>query len=115
MIVVYGLKNCDTCKKALAWMKGEGLEHQFHDVRADGLDSDDLAAWLEELGHEILVNTRGTTWRALSDADKADLDNSKAHTLIMAQPAIMKRPVVDLGARRIVGFKDAQKAELSGS
>jgi arsenate reductase len=115
MIVVYGLKNCDTCKKALAWLKGEGLEHRFHDVRADGLDGDALAAWLEELGHEVLVNTRGTTWRALSDSDKADLDNTKAHALIMAQPAIMKRPVFDLGHRRVVGFKDAQKAELSGS
>ncbi|MGY8995070.1 MAG: glutaredoxin domain-containing protein [Alphaproteobacteria bacterium] len=63
MIVVYGLKNCETCKKALTWLKSEGLEHRFHDIRADGLDGDALAAWLEELGHEVLVNTRGTTWR----------------------------------------------------
>ncbi len=113
MIVVHGLKNCNTCKKALVWLKGEGIEHRFHDVRAGGLDGKVLAVWLEELGHELLVNTRGTTWRALPDPEKVGLDNAKAHHLIMEQPAIMKRPVFDLGDRRVVGFKNAQKVELA--
>ena len=112
LITVYGLKNCDTCKKALAWLKAEGITHQFHDVRADGLDAGDVKAWVGELGSDVLVNTRGTTWRGLDEADKADLDNAKAAALILAHPALMKRPVFDLGDRRLVGFKDAQKEAL---
>ena len=113
MITVYGLKNCDTCKKALAWLKAEGIEHVYRDVRADGLDRSALSSWMDELGHEVLVNTRGTTWRGLPDDQKAGLDNARAVGLIMDQPAIMKRPVFDLDDRRLVGFKDAQKETLS--
>jgi len=112
MFTVYGLKNCDTCKKALAWLKANNIEHRYHDVRADGLDTGDVASWMDELGHAVLVNTRGTTWRNLTDEDKVDLDNTKATGLIMAQPAIMKRPVFDLGSKRLVGFKPAQQEEL---
>ncbi|MBT5433670.1 MAG: arsenate reductase [Alphaproteobacteria bacterium] len=112
MLTVYGLKNCDTCKKALAWLKANNIEHRYHDVRADGLDAGAVASWMEELGHAVLVNTRGTTWRGLPDEDKADLDSARAIDLIMAQPAIMKRPVFDLGNKRLVGFKPAQQEEL---
>jgi Spx/MgsR family transcriptional regulator len=115
MLVVYGLKNCDTCKKALGWLKTQGIDHSFHDVRADGLDGDTLARWLDELGHDVLVNTRGTTWRALPEDEKVGLDSTRAQRLIMTQPAIMKRPVFDLGDRRLVGFKDAQKEELAAA
>lgn len=112
MITVYGLKNCDTCKKAVAWLKAEGIAHVFHDVRADGLNAGDVNAWVKELGSDVLINTRGTTWRGLDEADKADMDDAKAAALILAHPALMKRPVFDLGDRRLVGFKDAQKEAL---
>lgn len=112
MITVYGLKNCDTCKRALAWLADEGIENNFLDVRADGLDGDKLRAWIDELGWEVLVNTRGTTWRGLEAADKDGLDPSKAAALILAHPALMKRPVFDLGDRRLVGFKDPEKTVL---
>ena len=112
MITVYGLKNCDTCKKAVAWLKAEGIAHAFHDVRADGLNAGDVNAWVKELGSDVLINTRGTTWRGLDEADKADMDDAKAVALILAHPALMKRPVFDLGDRRLVGFKDAQKEAL---
>lgn len=112
LITVYGLKNCDTCKKALTWLKAEGIAHEFHDVRADGLVASDVAAWISELGSDVLVNTRGTTWRGLDEADKAEMDDAKAAALILAHPALMKRPVFDLGDRRLVGFKDAQKEAL---
>jgi arsenate reductase len=114
LITVYGLKNCDTCKKALRWLDGEGIAHGFHDVRADGLDAGALGAWIDELGWEVLVNTQSTTWRGLDDKQKAGLDANKAAALILAHPALMKRPVFDLGARRLVGFKAAQMAALKG-
>lgn len=112
MITVYGLKSCDTCRKARAWLDGEGIAHSFHDVRADGLDGKALAGWIEELGWEALVNTRGTTWRGLPEAEKTGLDAARARDLILAHPAVMKRPVFDLGTRRLVGFKDEQKTAL---
>lgn len=112
MITVHGLKSCDTCRKALAWLTAEGIAHRFHDVRSDGLDRATLAAWLDELGTEALVNTRGTTWRGLPEAQKAGLDAARAVDLILAHPALMKRPVFDLGTHRLVGFKEAQKQAL---
>lgn len=114
MITVYGLKNCDTCKKALAWLKAEGIAHSFHDVREDGLDQAKVTAWIAELGWETLLNTRSTTWRGLGPEDKADIDAAKAARLILAHPALMKRPVFDLGRRRVVGFKEADKPMLKG-
>ncbi len=112
MITVYGLKNCVTCRKALKWLTAEGIAHEFHDLRAAGLDPARVDAWIGELGWEVLVNTRGTTWRRLDDADKAGLDAKKAAALIVEHPALMKRPVFDLGTRRLVGFKDAQMTAL---
>ena len=114
LITVYGLKNCDTCRKALKWLTAEGIAHEFHDLRADGLEPALVDAWVGELGWEVLVNTRGTTWRGLDDAAKAGLDANKAATLIVEHPALMKRPVFDLGTRRLVGFKDAEMAALKG-
>ena len=112
MVEVWGLKNCDTCRKALAWLKDEGIAHIFRDVRADGLDRAALKAWIGELGWEALVNTRGTTWRGLPEAEREGLDAARAHALILAHPAVMKRPVFDLGERRLVGFKGAEQAAL---
>jgi len=115
MIEVWGLKNCDTCRKALAWLDAQGLAHRFRDVRADGLGAEQLGAWIAELGWEALVNTRGTTWRGLPEAEREDLDATTAKALILAHPALMKRPLFDLGDRRLVGFKDAEKAALKAA
>jgi Spx/MgsR family transcriptional regulator len=114
VVTVYGLKNCDTCKKALAWLKNEGLAYRFHDVREDGLDRATLAAWIDEFGWETLLNTRGTTWRGLAGTDTAGLDAGKAAKLILAHPALMKRPLFDLGRHRVLGFKEAEKTAIKG-
>jgi len=112
MITVYGIKNCDTCRKARKWLEAEGIAHSFHDFRDDGLDEKTVASWLAELGDETLINRRGTTWRKLSEKERASAEGAGAATLIAANPTLIKRPVFDLGPKRLVGFaKDAQ-AEL---
>ena len=112
MISVYGLKNCDTCRSALKWLAAERLDYQFFDVRKDGVGASDLLAWAAALGWESLLNRRGTTWRGLSDADKEDVDKAKAIELMMAHPAVIKRPIFHLNGMYLVGFKDDQKAAL---
>ena len=114
MIVVYGLKNCDTCRKALKWLAAEGFEHRFHDVRADGLDGAEIDRWLGNVPWETLLNRRGTTWRKLPDADTDGVDEARARDLMLTHPALIKRPVFDDGARVIVGFKADQQAALKG-
>jgi len=113
MITVHGLKNCDTCRAALKWLQAEGLEHQFSDVRKDGVTEADMKAWVAVLGWEALLNRRGTTWRGLSDADKDSVDEAKAVKLMLEHPALIKRPVFDIGSTYLVGFKDEQKGVLS--
>ncbi|MDA0702289.1 MAG: ArsC family reductase [Proteobacteria bacterium] len=112
MITVYGIKNCDTCRKALAWLEGEGIAHRFHDLREDGLESSQIVAWIGGLGWQALLNTRSTTWRGLDEAEKADPDAAKAAALVLAHPTLVKRPVFDLGGGKyVLGFKpDAQEA-----
>ena len=112
MITVYGLKNCDTCRKAMKWLAAEGVDAQLHDLRADGLTSDMLGAWVSALGWEALLNRRGTTWRKLPDADKDGVDGSRAAALMLEHPALIKRPVFDLGGVFVVGFKDAEKSQI---
>ena len=114
MITVYGLKNCDTCRKARQWLDGKGIAHRFHDVRADGLDQRTVAGWVKELGFEPLLNTRGTTWRGLPEAARENVDQVKATTLMHQHPALIKRPVFDLGNKRLIGFTDAVKKALAG-
>ena len=104
MIIIYGIKNCDTIKKALAWLDQHGIDHRFHDFRKDGLDEKTLRAWVKELGWETLLNRRGITWRGLSETAKEHLDEAHAIALMVTHPAIIKRPVLDLGASRHVGF-----------
>lgn len=105
MVTIYGIVNCDTMKKARAWLDGRGVAYRFHDYKKDGIDADRLAAWADELGWENLINRSGTTFRKLPDADKAGLDRAAALRLMQAQPSMIRRPVLDLGARRLVGFK----------
>ena len=102
---LFGIKNCDTMKKARSWLDGQGIPYDFHDYKTQGIDAATLDAWASEVGWEVLLNRAGTTFRALPDADKQDLDQRKAVALMAAQPSMIKRPVLDLGDRRIVGFK----------
>jgi Spx/MgsR family transcriptional regulator len=104
-ITIYGIKNCDTMKKARAWLDDHGIAYDFHDYKAAGIEKSRLKQWSDELGWETLLNRAGTTFKKLPDADKEGLTESKAIALMLAQPSIIKRPVLDLGSRRVVGFK----------
>ncbi|MDP3320032.1 MAG: ArsC family reductase [Bosea sp. (in: a-proteobacteria)] len=104
-ITIYGIKNCDTMKKARAWLDGQGVAHAFHDYKASGIDRASLARWVGEHGWETVLNRAGTTFRALPEAEKQGLDADRAIALMLAHPSMIKRPVLDLGDRTIVGFK----------
>jgi arsenate reductase len=104
-ITIYGIKNCDTMKKARAWLDGHGVAYDFHDYKAAGIDRKRLESWSKEVGWDVLLNRAGTTFRALPEADKTDLTEKKAIALMLAQPSMIKRPVLDLGKRLVVGFK----------
>lgn len=112
MITLYGIKNCDTVKKARKWLEEAGVEHRFHDFRKDGFDAALVASLEAGLGYEALVNTRGTTWRKLDDADKADLNAEKAKALMLAHDAIIKRPVWEKGGDYRLGFAPKDQNEI---
>ncbi|MBE90613.1 MAG: arsenate reductase [Rhodospirillaceae bacterium] len=109
MITIYGLRNCDVCRKAMKWLAAEGIEATMHDFRKDGLDGLLLAQWLDICDWEILLNRRGTTWRKLGDLQKVDMDRFKAESLILVNPSLLKRPVIPLGNKIAVGFKEAEQ------
>jgi arsenate reductase len=102
---MYGIKNCDTIKKARNWLDKHGVNYAFHDYKAAGIDKARLERWCKDAGWETLLNRAGTTFRKLPDADKTDLNERKAIALMLAQPSMIKRPVLDLGGRVLVGFK----------
>jgi arsenate reductase len=104
VVTIHGIKNCDTMKKARAWLAAQGVEHAFHDYKAAGIDSAVLAGWVRELGWPALLNRGGTTFRKLPEAEKAGLTEARAMALMLAQPAMIRRPVLDIGGRRLVGF-----------
>lgn len=104
----YGIPNCDTVKKARAWLDERGIGYTFHDYKKEGADPAKLAAWSDAASWEALLNRRGTTFRALSDADKADIDRAKAIRLMEAQPSLIKRPVVEHDGGLLVGFDAAE-------
>ena len=108
---LYGIRNCDTVKKAPAWLEGEGVPYDFHDYKVAGIDEARLRGWAGELGWERLLNRAGTTFRKLPDAEKEDLDEDKAIALMLAQPSMIKRPVLDAGDRRLAGFSEADYRE----
>ena len=106
MVTIYGIKNCDTMKKARSWLDGHGVAHAFHDYKASGIDKASLERWVKEHGWETVLNRAGTTFRALPDERKQGLDAGKAIALMLEQPSMIKRPVLDLGRDRLlVGFK----------
>ncbi len=102
---IYGIRNCDTVKKARAWLDQQGLDYQFHDLRKDGLDDALLSRWEQAVGWEILLNQRGTTWRNLPEEVRANIDAQSAHSIMLEQPSIIKRPVVEHNGTVSVGFK----------
>ena len=107
-ITMYGIKNCDTIKKARTWLEGRGIAYDFHDYKASGIDEGALRTWVDEHGWEKILNRAGTTFRKLPEDARADLDADKAIALMVAQPSMIKRPVLDLGDTRLVGFKADQ-------
>ena len=102
---IYGIKACDTMQKARAWLADHGVGYAFHDYTAQGVERPRLEGWARAVGWEVLLNRSGTTFRKLPDADKADLTEAKAIGLMLAQPSMIKRPVLETDAGLIVGFK----------
>lgn len=112
-VTIYGIRNCDTMKKARAWLDAAGIAHRFHDYRADGLDPALLANWVAELGWEALINRSGTTFRKLPEAEREGLDSARASALMLAQPGMIRRPLLDIDGALLVGFKpEAYAARL---
>ena len=109
MIILYGIKNCDTIKKARRWLESQSVDYQFHDYRVDGLDADLLNRFIAELGWEALLNTRGTTWRKLDEAQRASItDAQSAAALMLEMPAIIKRPLLYVpGQPMLLGFNES--------
>ena len=111
---LYGIRNCDTMKKARAWLDGQGVAYAFHDYKAVGIDPARLAGWAKTIGWETLLNRAGTTFRKLPEVDKAGLDEAKALALMVAQPSLIKRPVLERGGTILVGFKPEVYAQTFG-
>ncbi|HTW35378.1 MAG TPA: ArsC family reductase [Rhizomicrobium sp.] len=105
MTTIYGIKNCDTMKKARAWLDAHKVAYAFHDYKTSGIDKATLAAWAKDVGWDALLNRAGTTFKKLPDADKENVTEEKALALMLAQPSMIKRPVLDTGKALIVGFK----------
>ena len=112
-LTIYGIRNCDTMKKARAWLDGQGVAYAFHDYKTAGIDTAHLNDWIDRVGWEVLLNRAGTTFRKLPEAERADLDAKKATALMLAQPSMIKRPVLDTGETLLVGFKP-ERYEAAG-
>jgi arsenate reductase len=112
VITLYGIKNCDTVKKARKWLDAHQIDYRFHDFRTDGLDAKALETWVKELGWDVLVNRRGTTWRQLDASVRDSIDEASALKLMEENPTLIKRPVLDLGDRRVVGFSEKTYTDL---
>ena len=104
-VTIYGIKNCDTMKKARAWLDGHGVACDFHDYRVAGIERGRLEGWASKVGWEGLLNRAGTTFRKLPDKDKDGLTEKKAIALMIVQPSMIKRPVLEIGGKLLVGFR----------
>ncbi len=113
-VTIYGIKNCDTMKKARAWLDERKIAYSFHDYKASGIDRTTLQGWARKAGWEKLLNRAGTTFRKLPDADKANIDEASAIDLMLAQPSMIKRPVTVVGEKLHVGFHSDDFARLFG-
>lgn len=112
MVTIFGIKNCDTMKRARAWLDGRGVAYAFHDYRKDGVDPALLKDWVRRTGWETLLNRAGTTFRGLCDAEKQDLNAARAIALMTTHPAMIKRPVLVVEDQLIIGFKPDQYQAL---
>lgn len=112
MITLYGIKNCDTVRKARKWLQDHSVEYRFHDFREDGLAPEAVQGWLQELGWQNLVNRRSTSWKALDEATRENMDENSALTAIMAHPTLIKRPLLDTGHERFTGFAAANYQKI---
>ena len=114
MITLYGIPSCDTVRKARRWLEERGVVYRFHDFRKHGLGAELLRQWVVELGWEVLLNRRGLVWRTLPERLRAEVDEARAVQLMLDNSTIIKRPVLDTGERRIVGFSENRYGELIG-
>ncbi|MDX3928202.1 MAG: ArsC family reductase [Shinella sp.] len=113
-VTIHGIKNCDTMKKARNWLDANGIAYRFHDYKAEGIEEAALRRWVDALGWETVLNRAGTTFRALADFEKQALDADKAITLMLAQPSMIKRPILDVDGKLLAGFKPDLYAETFG-
>jgi len=113
-ITIYGIRNCDTMKKARAWLEANGIAYAFHDYKSAGIDRERLTDWAKQAGWEKLLNRAGTTFRKLPEPDREGLDEAKAIGLMLANPSMIKRPVLDIGGRIVVGFSPAGYESVLG-
>ena len=111
-VTLYGIKNCDTMKKARAWLDGRGVAFAFHDYKVAGITRETLTGWVRIAGWEALLNRAGTTFRKLADKDKEGMDEAKAIALMLAQPSTIKRPVLDVTGKLLIGFKPAEYEKI---
>ena len=114
MVTLHGIKACDTMKKARDWLDGHGVAYGFHDYKVAGINPATLEGWAGKVGWEVLLNKNGTTFRKLPEADKTDLDAARAIALMLAQPSMIKRPVLDVDGALTVGFKPEVYARVFG-
>ena len=112
MTTVYGIKNCDTMKKARRWLDEHGVAHQFHDYKKDGIDEKTLQTWCKKLGWETLLNRRGTTWRKLPDKVKDNINETSAIKIMLDNPSIIKRPLLRSGSKYLAGFNENDYRKL---
>jgi len=113
-VTIYGIRNCDTMKKARAWLDARGVTYAFHDYKAEGVDKERLEKWAKDVGWEPLLNRAGTTFRKLPEKDRENITEKKAIALMVEQPSMIKRPVLEVGAKLTLGFKPETYAKLFG-
>ena len=113
MLKMYGIPNCDTIKKARNWLKDNNVDYEFHNYKKDGVPEKELKKWVKDVGWETLLNKRGTTWRKLDDTTKDNVDEKSAISIMLDNPSIIKRPVLDNGKTLLVGFAEENYKQLS--
>ncbi|WFR95443.1 ArsC family reductase [Rhizobium tumorigenes] len=111
-VTIYGIKNCDTIKKARSWLDAHGISYRFHDYKAEGIDREHLQGWIRQAGWETVLNRAGTTFRKLDEADRTGLDAERATALMLAQPSMIKRPVLEADGKLLAGFKPGEYEAL---
>lgn len=114
MTIMYGIKNCDTIKRARDWLTAKKVEYSFHDYKTQGIDKPTLEGWIKKVGWEVLLNRAGTTFKKLPDADKENVTEKKAIALMLAQPSMIKRPVLEAKGKLTIGFKPDEYKKLFG-